>query len=116
MPPSILSSEALVIWMFRMAMKAPIMAAVTEIQTVALARSAAAGVIATATLRRGVGRGEVESARSDMTSPLFVSLRSLLRSEQRDAGMRAERRHTHRHRLPPLRPKGRGLPAIPGKG
>jgi hypothetical protein len=68
--------------MFRIAMNAPIMAAVTEIQTVALARSGATGVIATARLRRGAGRGEVESARSDMTSPLVsvfgvVSLVSL---------------------------------------
>ena len=38
MPPSMLSSEALVIWMFRIAMKAPIIAAKTAIQTVALAR------------------------------------------------------------------------------
>src|ERR1700722_17822900 len=104
MPPSILSSEALVIWMFRIAMKAPIMAAVTEIQTVALARSAAAGVRATGAAWRGEGRGEVESARSDMTSPLVsFSASLLLRSEQRDAGMRAERRHTHRHRLVLLR-------------
>src|SRR6202020_1354267 len=39
MPPSMLSSEALVIWMFRIAMKAPIMAASTAIQVVRLARS-----------------------------------------------------------------------------
>src|SRR5260370_6675422 len=38
MPPSMLSSEALVIWMLRIAMKEPIMAASTAIQTVALAR------------------------------------------------------------------------------
>src|SRR5882724_9042218 len=38
MPPSILSSEALVIWMFRIAMNEPIMAAMTAIQTVTLAR------------------------------------------------------------------------------
>src|ERR1700686_3931581 len=37
-PPSMLSSEALVIWMFRIAMNEPIMAARTAIQTVALAR------------------------------------------------------------------------------
>src|SRR5277367_3220965 len=39
MPPSMLSSEALVIWMFRIAMNDPIMAASTAIHTVALARS-----------------------------------------------------------------------------
>jgi hypothetical protein len=37
-----LSSEALVIWMFRIAMNEPIMAAVTAIQVVVLARSGAA--------------------------------------------------------------------------
>src|ERR1700761_5627453 len=39
MPPSMLSSEALVIWMFRIAMNEPIMAASTAIQVVRLARS-----------------------------------------------------------------------------
>src|SRR5262249_46394786 len=43
MPPSMSSSEALVIWMFRIAMKAPIIAANTAIHTVVLARSGAAG-------------------------------------------------------------------------
>src|SRR3954463_9486288 len=43
MPPSMLSSEALVIWMFRIAMNEPIMAASTAIQVVALARSDGAG-------------------------------------------------------------------------
>ena len=38
MPPSILSSEALVIWMLRIAMNEPIMAARTAIQVVTLAR------------------------------------------------------------------------------
>src|SRR3954468_11390095 len=38
MPPSILASEALVIWMFRIAMNEPIMAASTATQTAALAR------------------------------------------------------------------------------
>src|ERR1700743_2079611 len=38
MPPSILSNEAFVIWMFRIAINEPIMAARTAIQTVALAR------------------------------------------------------------------------------
>jgi hypothetical protein len=38
MPPSMLSSEALVIWMFRIAMNEPIMAARTAIQVVTLAR------------------------------------------------------------------------------
>src|ERR1700761_740724 len=38
MPPSMLSSEALVIWMLRIAMNEPIMAASTAIQVVTLAR------------------------------------------------------------------------------
>src|SRR5579863_5937636 len=71
MPPSMFKSEALVIWMFRIAMNAPIIAAITEIQTVALARSVAAGPIATAAGRRGAIAGEAESARSDMTSPVL---------------------------------------------
>src|ERR1700761_1532287 len=43
MPPPMLSSEALVIWMFRIAMNEPIMAASTAIQTVALALLEAVG-------------------------------------------------------------------------
>src|SRR5690349_5832385 len=70
MPPSMLSSEALVIWMFRIAMNAPIMAANTDIQTVRLARS---GLIATAwcalPVDRAIGVAGV-SARLDMASPL----------------------------------------------
>src|ERR1700757_3103947 len=66
-PPSILSSEALVIWMFRIAMNAPIMAANTAIQVAALARSALAGEGATAVRGAGVA---VDRARLDMTSPL----------------------------------------------
>ncbi len=38
MPPSMLSSEALVIWMLRIAMNDPIMAARTATQTAVLAR------------------------------------------------------------------------------
>src|SRR3978361_1058349 len=48
MPPSMLSSEALVIWMFRIAMNEPIMAAMTAIQVVTLALfGAVAGLDAT---------------------------------------------------------------------
>src|SRR3984893_10309582 len=69
MPPSMLSSEALVIWMLRIAMNAPIIAASTEIQTWRLARSglrgAVLGALATA---RGAGVA-AETARSDMASP-----------------------------------------------
>src|SRR5271169_710580 len=97
MPPSILSSEALVIWMFRMAMKAPIMAAITEIQTVALARSTAPGVAAAVTVRAVAG--EVESARSDMTSPFVSSFTSLLGNEQCHAGLRTRLRRTDGHQL-----------------
>src|SRR5215475_7434343 len=72
MPPSMLSSEALVIWMFRIAMNAPIMAAITEIQTVALARSGWMGAMAaTGAGADMVARGELaERTRLDMTSPL----------------------------------------------
>jgi hypothetical protein len=52
------------------------MAAITEIQTVALARSAAAGIAEAVTVR-GVAE-EVESARSDMASPFVSSLISLM--------------------------------------
>ena len=48
MPPSMLSSEALVIWMFRIAMNEPIMAASTAIQVVALARSDVVGEVGSA--------------------------------------------------------------------
>src|SRR5581483_10448522 len=72
MPPSMLSSEALVIWMFRIAMKAPIMAAITEIHTAALARTGTADVTEAGVTRRGVA-DEVERARSDIASPLAAS-------------------------------------------
>src|SRR3954468_7253340 len=63
MPPSILASEALVIWMFRIAMNEPIMAASTATQTAALAR------LGSATGRSG-GAAGVESERLfDMTRP-----------------------------------------------
>src|ERR1043165_1102976 len=64
MPPSISSSEALVIWMFRIAMKAPIIAAITAIHTVGLARSALASAAAF-----GIWL-EVERVRALMASPL----------------------------------------------
>src|SRR5215813_12356279 len=69
MPPSMLSSEALVIWMFRIAMNAPIIAAITEIHTAALARS---GWTVVATTAGMVVRAVelAETARLDMTSPL----------------------------------------------
>src|SRR5437667_12280380 len=70
MPPSMLSSEALVIWMFRIAMNAPIMAANTAIQVVKLARSELAVALgAVLGAMRGAG-AEAERARLDMTSPL----------------------------------------------
>src|SRR5258708_17849377 len=64
MPPSMLSSEALVIWMLRIAMKAPIIAAKMAIQTVTLARSGLAGAAGRVT--------GVEAARESvvMASPL----------------------------------------------
>src|SRR5690349_21273438 len=59
-PPSMSSSEALVIWMFKIAMNAPIIAAVTDSHVTMLARGA--GRIAAA------GAGPV-TATSVMTSP-----------------------------------------------
>jgi len=66
MPPSILSSEAFVIWILRIAMKAPIIAAVTDIHTAALARF---GFTATLNAGETAGREAPESEISDMTSP-----------------------------------------------
>src|SRR5581483_11773973 len=66
MPPSMLSSEALVIWMFRIAMKAPIIAARTDTHTSALARSGFCGAAVAA------ARGTLvwdERARALMASP-----------------------------------------------
>src|ERR1700704_5609547 len=75
MPPSMLSSEALVIWMLRIAMNAPIMAARMGTQTVAEARSVWAGSASGALLvARCTGAGLL-SARSDMASPLQCKLR-----------------------------------------
>src|SRR6266851_7602115 len=59
MPPSILSNEALVIWMFRIAMNEPIMAASTAIQVVRLARSTDAG----SDLAGEVGSADIEADR-----------------------------------------------------
>src|SRR5215470_15498141 len=70
MPPSMSSSEALVIWMFRIAMKAPIIAAITAIHTVGLARSEPAGAAGAA--RFGVWF-EAERVRALMASPLVRS-------------------------------------------
>src|SRR5437868_894796 len=74
MPPSMLSSEALVIWMFRIAMNAPIMAAKMATQTMAEARSVWAGS-ATGALLVARCTGGLLSARSGMTSPLQCELR-----------------------------------------
>src|SRR5690242_9851227 len=66
MPPSILSREALVIWMFRIAMNEPIMAASTAIQVARFARlgspAARSGVAA------GVAGVEIERL-FDMARP-----------------------------------------------
>ena len=61
MPPSMLSSEALVIWMFRIAMNEPIMAASTAIQVMTLARSGSA--IARSDGARGAGSADIEADR-----------------------------------------------------
>src|ERR1700754_4359771 len=58
MPPSMLSSEALVIWMFRIAMNEPIMAARTAIQVVTLARS---GALDGSDAAREIGSADIEA-------------------------------------------------------
>src|SRR5260370_39543641 len=68
MPPSMLSSEALVIWMLRIAMKEPIMAASTAIQTVALARFGSTAVGADRP-REGSGTDIADVAGFDMAPP-----------------------------------------------
>src|SRR5579859_1483630 len=76
MPPSILSSEALVIWIFRIAMKAPIIAARMAIHTAALARSGFCRDACAAA--RGTGAGD-ERARALMASPLRAGVGDLWR-------------------------------------
>src|SRR5258708_32058148 len=68
MPPSMLSSEALGIWMLRIAMKEPIMAASTAIQTVALARFGSTAVGADRP-REGSGTDIADVAGFDMALP-----------------------------------------------
>src|ERR1700761_4343160 len=60
MPPSMLSREALVIWMFRIAMNEPIMAASTAIQTVALALFGLAAATGS-DLAEEVGSADIEA-------------------------------------------------------
>src|SRR3982074_3525017 len=60
MPPPLVSSEALVIWMFRIAMNEPIMAARTAIQVVTLARF---GSMAGLDAAREGGGAEIEADR-----------------------------------------------------
>src|ERR1039458_8592066 len=69
MPPSMLSREALVIWMFRIAMNEPIMAAITAIQTVTLARLGSAN--ARSNLAREAGSADIGDERLglDMALP-----------------------------------------------
>src|ERR1700750_124239 len=113
MPPSMLSSEALVIWMFRIAMKAPIIAANTATQIVALARlgSAAArsGVAANA-----AGAGVEIERLFDMARPsgnkLCFGRRCRLRGRRR---ARCDRRN-HGHAGPQLdRRRGLGIQRDP---
>src|SRR5262252_2679421 len=70
MPPSMLSSEALVIWMLRIAMNAPIMAAKIAIHTVALARAGWVVSGAGVATERGA---EPARVRLDMTSPFGIT-------------------------------------------
>src|SRR5262245_50493231 len=108
MPPSILSSEALVIWMFRIAMNAPIMAANTAIQVPTLARSLLAGEAAAMLGATRCAGAEAERARLDMASPLGNAIggfwrrlhrrlgrRSLIRRDRRLRSCRNGRDHGH---------------------
>src|SRR5580693_8179725 len=74
MPPSMLSSDALVIWMFRIDMNEPIIAASTAIQTVMLARFGSALVRVWA----------AESARADVD--MTLSSEDLARRADRSPG------------------------------
>src|SRR6516164_9226107 len=105
MPPSISSRDALVIWMFRIAMNAPIIAANMAIHTVALARSALVAAAGGALLARRVIFVWGERSSVDMTSPRRVligepcrrdGLRGPLLRRLFPAGMRFDGRD-HRH-------------------
>src|SRR5215469_171202 len=79
MPPSMLSSEALVIWMFRIAMKAPIIAAKIASHTAGLARSGFCGAACGAA--RGTD-GWDERVRAVMASPLGNRVMALRRARR----------------------------------
>src|ERR1700682_3652302 len=66
MPPSMLSSEALVIWMLRIAMNEPIMAASTAIQVVTLARVGSTAVRSDPVPEVGDADIEADRTRLDM--------------------------------------------------
>src|ERR1700686_2308813 len=93
-PPSMLSSEALVIWMFRIAMNEPIMAARTAIQTLVLARFGSTAALPDEACESGSARAEVDMTlssqsparcprRSDCRAPV---LRLRLGLDSRDHG------------------------------
>src|SRR5215468_9475465 len=99
MPPSMSSSEALVIWMFRIAMKAPIIAARMAIHTVGLARSGSTGAAGAAGF--GIWLG-AERVRALMASPLD---RCELRRRLRPGDFAMEFRRdvgNHRHARPQI--------------
>src|SRR5689334_11264241 len=85
MPPSILSSEALVIWMFRIAMNEPIMAASTAIQVVTLAR------FGSTTACVGGSRGREEGA----SGAAMLELDMLVNSGGLDGGAPCGRGNRH---------------------
>src|SRR5215470_5391475 len=78
MPPSMSSSDALVIWMLRIAMNAPIMLARTAIHAVRLALSALLGFEALGLEARWLGRltrgDAMAMAVLDMTTPPLTHL------------------------------------------
>src|SRR5665213_3135464 len=91
MPPSMLSSEALVIWMFRIAMKAPIMAASTAIQVARLARSDGAEVDMARSLERFTSGNFVRLVGGCRGARLFRTRAGLDRRGHRHARAQVDR-------------------------
>src|SRR5260370_37123053 len=75
MPPSMSSSDALVIWILRIAIKAPIMHARTAIQSLALARGAEMAPEAAAAVALAMGRPSRarSSVLADVRGPHFAA-------------------------------------------
>src|SRR5260370_33938593 len=101
MPPSMSSSEALVIWMLRIAMKAPIMHARTAIQSLMLARGAEMAPEAAAAVALAMGRPS--RARSSVLASVRSSHLAAGRLGVDARGHRHARPHVTRGRAPRTR-------------